>query len=339
MKKWKEAILNEALRAIEGMDSSARFLENLKRINRHHDYIHQSIMEKTDRELRAIENPPSFSYCWVEMGSGGRQERTVWSDQDNGIVYRCKEQDQPAVIAYLTKLAEKVVNMLEVVGYPKCDGLIMATNSRWLQSVEGWKKNWEKWSEELSLDTIRYLLISSDLRAIYGDDGLVQELCSWWEQQNGSTSLRQRLVPYSLHQRIPIGFFGQLFTKTHGEYAGMFHLKEGGYYPLISMIRVLSLRVGIFPTSTQARISRLAQHSYFTPLELQEWEEALAFYLRLRLKNHVYLLSKGEGLHDYIQLDDLSKGEISALKHHLVFLKKQQKHWLKVFDKEGGLYA
>jgi CBS domain-containing protein len=303
--------------------------QTFDRINHAHDELHRYVIHEIDRQLRMANDVPFFSYCWVEMGSGGRQERTLWTDQDNAIIYTCEEKDLPHVEEFLRQLAQEVVTYLSRIGYPLCEGLIMANNPRWFQSIEGWKKKWTQWCTGLSLDDIRYLLIAVDFRSIHGDHQLARKLKKWMIHTPPPNNWFPRLAAHSFSQSIPIGAFGNIFTPLHGECMGMYHLKEGGYYQLISFIRILSLYAGVVESSTKARITTLVEKGFLTKEEGRGWEKALIFFLQARLKHHIELLNQGEKLTDFVRLSFFSRNERKRLKEHLYFLKKQQKRWMK----------
>jgi CBS domain-containing protein len=330
LETWKQLIIQTAS---EGLSKPGSIFHTFQCLNEQHDLLHQYIMDYVDKELRVSQQHLAFSYCWVEMGSGGRQERTLWTDQDNGIIYDCDERDTSCVVHFLGNLAEKAVDTLAEAGYPLCTGNVMASNPRWMQSTQGWRKNWKEWTSNLSLDNIRYLLISADLRPVYGDGNLAMELKNTLYQEAGDSLWMLRFAQHSLQQSVPVGVFRNILLQDHGEYAGMFHVKKGGYYQLVSLIRVLALHAGVSDSSTLARIGELSKLGHFTPSETTAWEAALAFFLLLRLKNHVKLLDQGCQPHDFIEL---SKYERSLLKEHLLFLKNQQKHWMKRLRYRSG---
>ncbi len=304
--------------------------ETIGRINGYHDEIHRHIMHVVDCQLRnGVEIPP-FSYCWIEMGSGGREERTLWTDQDNGMIYDSETSNAD----FLMRASHKVVQLLSEWGYPLCNGGVMASNPRWLQPSEGWKRNWTHWNEELTLDSIRYLLIAWDMRPMYGEERLVREFKQWGLNQM-KTGI-SRLASHGLHHPLPIGIFGRLFTPTHGENTGLFHLKEGGYYQLVSLVRLLSIDGSILESSTRSRITALAKVGYLSQGAADELEDALAFFLYLRLKHHADLFLQRKPFHDFISLAGYDKRMLAQLKHHIKNIKKHQNCWKKEFGIRGG---
>ena len=321
---WQKEMMKEVTAAFADQRLAFPLFHHL---NQRHDQLHHHVLAAVDTQLRKGENLPPFSFCWVEMGSGGRSERTFWSDQDNGIVYQCLEEDVSLVENYLRRWADKAVHALAESGYPFCTGQIMANQPRWLSSFDGWIKQWQQWSRELSLDSIRYLLISADLRPIYGAGELADQLKPWFVDPENQAKWFPRLLQHSISQLLPIGPFGHLLAQRYGNYAGLYPLKEGGYYQLISLIRILALHAGITATSTKARIEHLIECQYLTRPEARTWEAALSFFLLARLKQHVSLADANQTIHDHVSLQTYSREDIKQLKEHVYFLRKQQKYW------------
>jgi CBS domain-containing protein len=327
----REKIIATVKGAIEQPEN---VLEDMGRINEMHDQLQYSFLQRIDQQLQQETQLPPFSHCWVDMGSGGRQERTLWTDQDNGIIYECDSGDEEAIRYYLSNLAKECVVALDHAGYPLCSGFVMATNPRWMRSLEGWKENWTTWGNRVNLDDIRYMLISFDVRSIYGDNLLANKL-KIWMAENTLPESGEKLMIHTLKHPLPMGKLGNLLTKRYGNHAGMYHLKEGGYYQLVGIVRMLALHAGITAPSTKDRIYQLTEQKYITRAEKQEWEDCLSFFLYHRLVHHYQLIQKAQPIDDYIDLSKWDSITIKQLKAHVKFLLKQQKRWLKWLEGEG----
>ena len=94
--------------------------------------------------LKYGEPPCSFSF--VALGSAGRKEQTLISDQDNAIIFEnVNENELVNVKSYFDKLAQFVCNGLDVCGYEFCKGEAMAKNPKWTQSLSVWENYFHKW--------------------------------------------------------------------------------------------------------------------------------------------------------------------------------------------------
>ena len=120
---------------------------------------------------------PPLDYCWLTLGSGGRKEQTLSSDQDNALIYADSPQDQEKQAQeYFLTLADFIVNGLEEAGFPKCQHFIMANNPEWCQSLQAWKNSGNSWIFSPTTESFRKFTIFLDFRAVYGQEKLAQEL-------------------------------------------------------------------------------------------------------------------------------------------------------------------
>src|SRR5512146_2256960 len=103
------------------------------------DRVVAKILELGEKEL----GTPPGPYCWVVMGSEGRQEQTFKTDQDNGLRYADRDGKEAGM--YFEESASFVSAALERCGYPPCEGGFMATNARWRQPLRSWKENFTTW--------------------------------------------------------------------------------------------------------------------------------------------------------------------------------------------------
>lgn len=311
--------------------------ETIERLNHLHDKCHIQILSALESSLREDRSMPSVSFSFVEMGSGGRMERTLWSDQDNALVYQCEAIDRERVQPLLKTFADETIQSLYQAGYPLCPGWVMANNPRWLKTIEEWKQNWHHWSQTPNSEAIRYLLLSVDARTVYGDPEPIIELKRWLIKRIQSSGWIAHLAAHVMNYPLPMGWFGQLFTTQHGEFSGRFNIKEGGYYQIVSIIRLLSLDAGIADCSTRGRLNALYQNGYFSQSLRNSWEDCLAFFLFARLRQHRECDRQIAPIHDFADLASWSGEEIRELKNHLGFIRNQQKYWKKALGKEGGV--
>lgn len=274
-------------------------------------------------------SPPS-SYCWIIMGSGGRREQTIGTDQDNGIVYQCSpHQDPQHVQTFVQRFATLGVEYLQKISYPFCPGNVMATNTRWCKSETEWKMMLGNWGNDLSVDSVRFLLIASDFRILYGNEALEEKLRDHFSclVQNNHLLL-PRLAEHAIVPPIPMGIFGQIFSEHWGMHAGKFNLKHGIYVQLVNNIRLWSLANGIQETSTLKKIVRLQEKKVWTASESGTVQSAFSHILYLRLQHHLRQ-NLQDHLQDhlldhYLDLKQLNKQDFSQLKQAMKVAKRLQ---------------
>lgn len=221
-------------------------------------------------------------FAFVLFGSGGRFEQTAWSDQDNGLIYADHGGEEAR--RYFSALGQHFSELLIEVGYPPCEGKVMASNPMWNQSLGDWNKLLEKWREELSFESVRYLTIASDMRFVAGDRTLAD---AWrdrfMEMMSRDEQLEAALLRNTMRHKAALNILGQVITERFGEHAGEFDVKYGLYIPLVNGIRCLALYYGISETSTLSRIAKLHQLDAYP----RPWLDALnrAFHKALKFRS------------------------------------------------------
>lgn len=254
-------------------------------LNRLHDQFVRRTLILSERKLREEgRGSPPVPYAFVLVGSGGRSEQTQWSDQDNGLVYADPdEEEREKVDLYFHLLAEEVFRSLQGIGYPPCEGNVICTNPQWRKPLREWIHMLEGWFEDPQWEHVRYLLISADMRCVYGEDSLVKALKDAFHHE-----VRKRpasmgdMLRNTLHHKPSLGPFGNLITERYGPDAGGLDIKYGAYIPLINGIRQLAIEADIHVSSSLLRLEALLELAFIDKELYGRWKEAMQFALWLR---------------------------------------------------------
>jgi len=227
-------------------------------LNRLHDELIKKAVEiSIDRIKEELGDPPT-SFCFFVMGSAGRFEQSVWSDQDHGIIF---QEDSKLAQNYFLKLGKEIAQGLYIAGYPFCDGGVMAGNPLWCKSLNEWSIQLKNWINEPSWETIRHLLIFMDGRSLAGEDLFIKELkreaCSLIHKEH----LLARLLDNTMLLKKGVGLLGQFLTETHGPHSGLLNIKEKALYPYVNAVRILALKECITDSSTLSRLQKLSEAS------------------------------------------------------------------------------
>ncbi|HKK62130.1 MAG TPA: DUF294 nucleotidyltransferase-like domain-containing protein, partial [Bacteroidales bacterium] len=137
------------------------------------DAIHRRVI------ALAIENQgePPCKFAFMVMGSEGRMEPTLATDQDNAIVFEVVEEEREQQVKnYFLRLAEQVNSDLHKVGYAYCKGEVMAVNPRWTQPISVWEQYFNKWVNNSTPEDVLDAAIFFDFRHLYGEENLVMHL-------------------------------------------------------------------------------------------------------------------------------------------------------------------
>jgi len=270
---------------------SAAFAEDAPRalahVNRMHDAVIRRALAVAEERVRTsrADAPPVSSFAVMLLGSGGRREQTLWSDQDNGIVYEPADgAEAPEAEAYMAQLAEAFRAALEETGYPPCDGGVLVTNPVWRKPLAEWKRTVAEWFADPVFETVRYSLILADARAVYGAAPLVDALHGEMAALLAAhrETMLPRMLQNTLRRKVLVGILGNLLTERYGEDTGGIDIKYGAYLPMVNAVRLLALAHGVRETATLGRIEALAAAGAAERDLCRQWAEAFASVLKFR---------------------------------------------------------
>lgn len=287
------------------------------------------ITELNDRLLRRIiglceqqlmkegHGLPPVEYCWLTMGSEGRKEQTLSTDQDNAIIYQdVDEAEKASVTAYFSKLAEKVVGSLETCGFPRCTGNVMATNPRWCHSLSEWKQEINQWLISLEGQELRNFTIFLDFRGVYGQLSFAEDIRQYLISSRNHY-LIHRLAEDDLEYQVPLGAFGRVITQKSNDLSDALNLKNGAVMHIVNAMRILSLHAGISAVSTMERLKELQVKSMFTQEEFEEIEDAFNILMVFRIRENLRQIHARKPLHNFLSVGSLDKSEYIKLKKAL----------------------
>jgi CBS domain-containing protein len=212
--------------------------------------------------------------CWILMGSEGRCEQTLVTDQDNGIVFTPGPgQSVEEARTRILPVARHVNQALGRAGYQLCPGEIMAGNARWCLSFDEWRELFGRWIDSGSPEALLHGSIFFDLRPLYGHTVLARDLRAW---MLGHAARNRRflhqMAANALRNRPPLGLLRDFNTAEDGR----IDLKLNGATPFVDAARIFCLACAIDETNTERRL-RAAAGSLKLPVhEAEAW--IAAFY-------------------------------------------------------------
>jgi CBS domain-containing protein len=259
------------------------------------------------------------------MGSQGRQELTLTTDQDNGIIYQNPiEKNASDVQKYFLKLGTKVSEGLNQAGYLYCRGGVMASNPRWCRSLKDWITGFQEWVHKSEPQEIIDFTIFFDLRTVYGDEDLSQELKQViFSTVAAEPAFLHHLAKNAVSFKPPIRLPGNIYLGGGStEHAGEINLKDA-MTPLVSYARLYALRYQIQHTHTLERIEALCDRNLIQSGSRDEMIAAYDFLMQLRLQTQLEAIQLGFSPHNnvhpgkigYIQQESMKQAfaQISAV--------------------------
>ncbi|WP_457596044.1 DUF294 nucleotidyltransferase-like domain-containing protein [Hydrogenimonas sp.] len=240
------------------------------------------------------------------MGSEGRREQIVRTDQDNGLVL-ADGFDPPG----LQERALAFSRALERLGFPRCPGGVMVENPLWRQSVDAYRQAIEGWVETPEGEAAMNLAILADARCVAGDDALVAKVRRHLFETIADHPTALGLFAQSVERfEIPLGWFGRLES-------GRIDIKKGGIFILMHGIRALAVDKKIEPTATVERIKALSDGGLFDKGFATELIESFDVLLTIQLGHKLGAIERGEEPDNAIDVAKLSKLERDMLREAL----------------------
>ncbi|WP_040976703.1 DUF294 nucleotidyltransferase-like domain-containing protein [Necropsobacter massiliensis] len=258
--------------------------------------------------------PAPCGYAWVVAGSQARYEMHLLSDQDNAlIVERELSTDERH---YFTCLASFVNDGLNQCGYARCSGHYMASNPVWCQSLATWKNYFSQWVIEPESESLLNASVLMDMRGIYGDIALVNEL-----QQHFTALVADNkrflayLVANSIRVRPPLSIFRNFVLTKEGKHKNKLNLKKRAISLLVDLGRIYALAAGITETlSTEQRFANCHKRGLINQQTMDNVLGAYQFVCDMRFKYQLTALHGGQAIHNHIDPHALNVFERNHLK-------------------------
>jgi CBS domain-containing protein len=280
-----------------------------------------------DRTIETIGRPPC-RFAFMVLGSEGRKEQTLKTDQDNAIIYEDPpESSAETVRSYFLELGDTVCSRLNQVGYDFCQGGVMAKNPLWCQPVSVWKRYFSNWTHQAEAEDLLQASIFFDFRGGYGDMALVRDLRRYlMETLLGWAGFFRHMTENALYFRPPVGFFRNFVVQSKGEYRDSLDIKSA-MMPIIDIIRIYALKYGVAETNTPERMLQLYHRKKLAWEAYNELEHAYGFLMQLRFSRqvHALLIDRTEA-NNFINPKELTQIERTMLKEIFIRIERMQQH-------------
>ncbi len=307
-------------------DTSVRTLH--RNCTEYRDILAGKAIELVEREIReAGHGVPPCSYALISMGSDGREEQTLITDQDYLLVYGSESDD--SVDRFFAAFAQLLVDRLEETGFKKCTGDIMPSNPTWRGSLKQWNRR--------LLAIVRYefddyaknlmdLIVLSDARYVAGDKVLADSLIANIRGlQQEYFQVLWGMAKAATEMKLALGFLKRIWTEGSGNHKGEFNLKLLAWAPLVMNIRILAINRGIRATSTIQRIEQLVVDKSISPSMAQGLKDAYNILTKHRILLQIKVI---KGIQDdsyYLNPYLLPADEREQIRHAMVRIEELQK--------------
>ncbi len=291
--------------------------------------VSDTIAVKVIEGVIAEIGPPPAQFVFMVLGSEGRKEQTLKTDQDNAIIYEDKANEQrEQVRAYFLSFADLVSARLDDIGFSYCKGELMAKNPKWTHSLSHWKSNYASWINQSVPETAMNVATFFDCRYIYGEKSIMTALKDFLDQalQQPMDKFFYHLGNNALQYEPPLTFFNNIKTLSKGTQQ-LINLKKA-MTPIVDGVRVFALKHRIFHTNTGERLEALKAKGIFSDQEYHELTQSYYYLMSMRLKKQAsQIISDRAAPDNYIDIKALTKIEQVTLKE---ILKTIQNFQLKI---------
>lgn len=258
-------------------------------------------------------------WCWISFGSEGRQEQTLSSDQDNGIVFASTPGEAGALREKLLPLALRINETLDACGFPLCAGQVMASNPQWCLSQHEWEVRFANWIMDGDPPALLNASIFFDLRPLYGTYELAEALREFLVlHAPDNPGFLLQMSANALRRAPPLGLLRNFVIEKNGEFIGTIDLKLNAATLFIDAARIYGLACGARVGNSAQRLRLAADAHRWATREVEGWVQAFHFIQTMRLEQQRRSYMSGGSMHNHVEPDRLDptarRGLLDALR-------------------------
>ena len=262
--------------------------------------------------------------CLVVMGSEGRAEQILRTDQDNALIISddCSISEEK-----LREFTHLFTETLVDFGFPRCEGNIMVSNPYWCRSQSDFKELIYEWVNSPSGDNFMNIAIFYDALCVSGDIEIIKELKNYlFKISSNSQSFYTNFARVINSFDVPLGFFdGFVFNSKDEKHKDEIDIKRGGIFIIVQGIRSLSIQNRVLNTNTIKRINSLKELKVLDDESAKELIMAFNILNSLKLKASLEKLDKKEKIDNFVNPNRLTIMEKDLLKESFKIVNKLKK--------------
>ena len=253
----------------------------------------------------------------IVMGSEGREEQTLKTDQDNGLIIK-DGADKEALHVAMKKLNTYLLEL----GFPTCSGDVMVTNPFWTKDVSEYKSSINEWTFNMDESSVEGLSIFLDAKCVAGNEDIFNEVKDYlYSNFYQRDDVLAHVAKAVLNFETPISMFSSFVVAQ--QHNNSLDIKKGGLFALVHGIRTLSLQYEVKSTNTIERIKELNNLEIFNKDFAEELIESFDTLSSIRLK--AMLDAKDVDESNFINPNTLQKNQRDLLKDSFKIVNKFKK--------------
>ena len=262
--------------------------------------------------------------CLVVMGSEGRAEQILRTDQDNALIISddCSISEEK-----LREFTHLFTETLVDFGFPRCEGNIMVSNPYWCRKQSDFKELIYEWVNSPSGDNFMNIAIFYDALCVSGDIEIIKELKNYlFKISSNSQSFYTNFARVINSFDVPLGFFdGFVFNSKDEKHKDEIDIKRGGIFIIVQGIRSLSIQNRVLNTNTIKRINSLKELKVLDDESAKELIMAFNILNSLKLKASLEKLDKKEKIDNFVNPNRLTIMEKDLLKESFKIVNRLKK--------------
>jgi CBS domain-containing protein len=297
------------VKAVVDSGADTRYLNRI--ISGVSDGIVQRLLEMAQDKL----GPAPTRFAFLALGSEGREEQTLLTDQDNALLYEDPAPDKADETAqYFLSMGTLVSDWLAQAGYAYCEGGVMAKNPRWNLSQSKWREQFSYWLHNADPQELLELNMLFDFRAVSGEKQFARDLRSWvFEQMEDYPLFYLHFAQNALLYKPPLSLLGNIQATSSDDGRKAVSLKEA-LMPIVNFARLYALKNQIDSTNTLDRLAELRERGL---LNRESYEQIVPDYetlMRIRLQRQANAIEENRKPSNLILPQELTSSEEQKLK-------------------------
>ncbi|KAB2953000.1 CBS domain-containing protein [Heliorestis acidaminivorans] len=270
-------------------------------------------------------------FCWLQMGSAGRGEQFILTDQDHFLVYaNAVASEEKEVEQYFALLGQEIVRHLEQAGYAPCKGKMMASERQWRGSLTQWEERLRSWMVHATNEKLMLAQNFFSFRFVYGDPVLYGRFLEGiYSQLDRSGIFLFRLAQVEKEQPVPQ--LGDPIRSLFRLERKSIDLKKEALFPFHHALQILSLHHGVIDGTPRKRIQHLVEKEAMTAEFADNLNDAFSTVMRIRVEYAWKKYERQEEASSVIPFSYLRSNEKDELVRALKALRSLQNHMFAEF--------
>jgi CBS domain-containing protein len=250
---------------------------------------------------------PPARWCWLGLGSEGRLEQTLSTDQDNGLIFSASDDGEARDLRELfLPFAQAVNQALAQCGFPLCDGEVMGGNPRWCLSQSEWLESFSAWVRTPEPEALLNASIFFDFRPLAGDAGLAADLRGeLGKLTRGNEIFLRMMTANALAAVPPLGRLRDFVTVP--ESGGLVDLKKFGSRIFVDAARIFALGNAATQTATAERLRSAGRDGTIPPADAEAIVHAFHTLQGIRLSIQLSAALAGVSPGNQVDPDQLNE--------------------------------